>query len=191
MTDAGPIYPDKHVTFTRTLAMIDAHTIVGIDQITTTSGDNHTLDIAFHLPGEWNIPPNGDPWKSPAAKNGYPFITPATVRPANATGPTTLSVTNHNHPLSLTLLAAADNVPTQLITGVAVGESTDDHIPVALVRRSAQSTTYVWCIAIDHAPPKLTTLPAPAGSVTVKVGDTPPTLQITANPADHSVTVRK
>jgi hypothetical protein len=137
VTDAGPIYPNKQIHFTRTLALIDANTILGIDQVTTDDNKPHTLDLAFHFPGEWSNLPDGQPW-STTTKQGYPHLLPATSHQTSTTARAALTVTNHDHPVTLTLLPTAE---TEIITGAGVGESTRDKIPAVLLRRKAASTT--------------------------------------------------
>ena len=39
--------------------------------------------------------------------------------------------------------------PTEVITATGVGKSTEDRIPLAIFRRVARKTTYVWSISLD------------------------------------------
>jgi len=185
MTDAGAVYPEKGVKFVRTLAMVDAGTIVGIDQI-TSDGKAHALEIAFHLPGEWSNRGTGEPWK-PKVKTGYSFLEPATIRRAASPEIVNLGVTNHGRAVSLELLDAGGGV-TDVITGAGVGESTKDRVPAAIFRRTANETTFIWAINIDGRPPGLAILPSAPGAAGVSVRGT---AQITANPAERSITIRK
>jgi hypothetical protein len=169
--------------FVRTVAMVDAGTIVGIDQI-TTDGKEHTLDVAFHLPGEWSNRPAGEPWKA-KVKAGYSFLEPATIRRA-APETVTLGVTNRGRAVSLALLGGGGS--TDVITGAGVGESTHDRVPAAVFRRTANETTFVWAISLDGRPLDLAALPAAPGAVTVNVRGV---VQITANPTEQSVRVRR
>jgi hypothetical protein len=182
MTDAGAIYPDKDVKFVRTVAMIDAGTIIGIDRI-TTGGKDHTLDIAFHLPGKWSNLPAGEPWKS-NEKIGYPFIEPATIRQSKPLEPVTLNVINHGRAVALTLLGG---MPTDIITGAGVGESTEDRVPVAIFRRTGGDAAYIWSISLDGPKPATVVLPSPPGTTAIQIGG----VQLTVSPAARSVIVRK
>ena len=171
-TDAGPIYPGKDVRFIRTLVMLNSNTILGIDHVTAGDGKEHILDLAFHLPGSWLARPAGEAWTAPA-KTPYTFIEPASH--VSLTGPTTLTINNHDHPVSLTLLPSA---PTQLITGAGVGESTSERIPAAIFRRQAARTIYVWAIGLREHPPKFVALSATADSLSFSIDD----LKISVDP---------
>jgi hypothetical protein len=96
-----------------------------------------------------------------------------------------MAVTNHERPITLTLLPTA---PTQLITGAGVGESTNDRVPAAIFRRTAANTTYIWAISLSDHAPKLATLPSAPGSVTVSVNEK---IKVTADPSTPSVTIEK
>jgi oligo-alginate lyase len=172
MTDAGPIYPGKKVSFIRTLAMLDSQTILGIDHVTTADGKDHTLDLAFHLPGSWSAQPAGQPWTAPP-KTPYTFIQPASQ--VSITDSTTLTINNHDHPVSLTLLPTA---ATQLIAGAGVGESTSERIPAAIFRRIAARTTYVWAIGLREHPPKFAGLSVTAESLSFSIDN----IMITVHP---------
>jgi hypothetical protein len=164
-TDAGPIYPSKNISFIRTLVMLDSSTILGIDHVTAGDGKEHTLDLAFHLPGSWSARPAGEPWIAPP-KTPYTFIEPASQ--TSITNTTTLALSNHDHPVSLTLLPTA---PTQLITGAGVGESTSERVPAAIFRRKAVRSTYVWAIGLRPQAPKFTVLAATADTLSFSIND--------------------
>jgi hypothetical protein len=185
MADAGPIYPEKAVRFVRTLAMVDDNSIVGIDRV-TTDGKEHTFDIAFHLPGVWSDLIAGDTWQA-KADSAYKFIEPAIIRPVAAPDTVALTVINHGHPLVLTLLGDG-RMPTEVISGTGVGESTVDRIPAAVFRRKANEATYVWAIDLNGRHPQIATIPSPAGTIAVNVGGV---IQITVNPAKASVRIRR
>jgi hypothetical protein len=57
-----------------------------------------------------------------------------------------------------TALTVAGGEPTQFITGTGIGASTEDHVPVLLLRRKAQATAFVWALALDGQPVTLETL---------------------------------
>jgi hypothetical protein len=145
VTDAGPIYPDKNVKFVRTLAMVDAHTIVGIDRITTADGKPHTLDVAFHLPGNWEDLAEGTAWKS-EAKGGYSVLASGGVRPVPTKAAAQLTVKRRDRSVALTFLSAEDGV--ELITGTGVGDSTEDRVPCAIFRRSGSEAIYAWTMSL-------------------------------------------
>jgi oligo-alginate lyase len=133
ITDAGDIY--KGVRFVRTALMLDPMTIVLIDQV--SSDQEHTYDMVFHMTGKWQTGHEGEAWTAPK-KSGYPFITDPRIAPAH--GPITVSQTT---------LTLAENEPTQLISGTAVGETTEDQIPVAIFRRHGKSMMFASAISLE------------------------------------------
>jgi len=147
-------------------------------------GKDHTLDMAFHLPGKWSNLPAGEPWKS-NEKIGYPFIEPATIRQSKPLEPVTLNVSNHGRAVALTLLGGG--MPTDIITGAGVGESTEARVPVAIFRRTGGSATYIWSISLDGSKPAIDVLPSPPGTTAIQIGG----VQLTVNPAERSVMVHE
>jgi hypothetical protein len=54
--------------------------------------------------------------------------------------------------MGLEKLTLLNPVTTELITGTGVGESTQDRIPIALLRRRAKNTCYVWALSLNGKP---------------------------------------
>jgi hypothetical protein len=71
-----------------------------------------------------------------------------------------------------------------VITATGVGKSTEDRIPMAIFRRVAQNTTYVWTVSSD--PVDLTFQEDSGGIVSVVVNSR----RVTVDPAKRSVDVR-
>jgi hypothetical protein len=160
ITDAGDAFKDLHLRFIRSVAMVDPNLIVVVDQI--RADEEHTLDLAAHLSGKWNSASPGGPaeertsthpWKAPD-KSGYRVLEALTSRTA-ASGITLRTQTRNDLSACLTL---AGDTPTEVITGTGVGETTEDRIPIAILRRRAKSTAYVWAISLG-APATLTVQP--------------------------------
>ncbi|MCX6892050.1 MAG: heparinase II/III family protein, partial [Verrucomicrobia bacterium] len=173
MTEAGPIYPG--VRFVRTAALLSENLIVIVDQV--CAGQEHQFDIACHLAGKWSRLPEGEPWTPPGA-NGYRHIARAVFR-SGASGMTGVALLESGGESALTL---AGGEPTQFITGTGIGASTEDRVPIALLRRRAKETAFVWAVALDGKPVQLETLAArdadgktllaaAATAVTVRSGD--------------------
>ena len=135
MTDAGAIYPGVH--FVRTAAMLNPDLVVFVDQV--TADKPHTLDLVVHLNGKWRTAVSG---AAPhlASKDGYQHLRDVAAR--TTTDGVALSVDSTN-------LRLAGSDPTEVITATGVGKSTEDRIPVAIFRRVAQKTTYVWSVSAD------------------------------------------
>jgi hypothetical protein len=145
ITDAGPIYPG--VSFLRTAALIDENLLLFIDRI--TSNDEHTYDLACHLTGAWqNLPELGTGWTSPK-KPGYQWFTNTTTRTS-----TQWASFSTQH---ATITLAANDTPTDLITGTGVLKTTEDLTPMLLLRRKAKQTTYVWALSLNATPITLAT----------------------------------
>jgi len=153
ITDAGPIYPG--VRFVRTVALLNETLAVIVDQV--HADKEHVFDIACHLTGKWQTLPAGQPWTPPDIA-GYKHIANATTR-TSAAG---LTVSTD---IALTLAGGA---PTEIITGTGIGASTEDRVPVLLLRRKAKETAFVWAVSLDAKP---VTLETAASAVTVRAGD--------------------
>jgi len=187
MTDAGPIYPG--VRFVRTAALLNENLIVIVDQV--RAEQEHLFDLACHLAGKWSQLPEGQPW-TPSGANGYQHIARATIG-AGPSGMTAATLLEPGGEITLTL---AGGEPTQFITGAGIGASTEDRVPLALLRRQAKETAFVWALALDGKPVQLETLAArdasgkplsaaAATAVTIRSGDKRWSLLV--NPAGQSV----
>jgi hypothetical protein len=180
VTDAGPIYKDANVRFVRSVAMVNPNLIVVIDQIDADA--EHTYDLALHLNGKWTDLPEGKPWDAPKVP-GYRVLNDLTVRPAEVFTSLRTALPSHN-----TTIALLNGEPTEIITGSGVGETTEDRVPIAILRRHAKSTAYVWAISLDGAVLKMSVVSPPNGALEVHVNGT----VISANPhGDPLLTVRK
>jgi hypothetical protein len=158
VTDAGDIDKDSPVHFTRSIAMIDPNTIVVIDQIRAEK--EHTYDLALHFTGKWTDLLDGRAWSAPK-KNGYSVLDDLTTRTIHDA--TTLTVTftvtppnnskpNRSQSVGLEKLTLLNPEETELITGTGVGESTRDRVPIALLRRRAKNTCYIWGLSLIGKP---------------------------------------
>jgi hypothetical protein len=171
MTDAGAIYPG--IRFIRTAVQLDENVIVFVDQV--TADKPHSLDLAFHVNGKWTRPVSG-PAPALPSKEGYQHF--RDVADSKTTDGITLAVGN-------TAVRLASQEPTEVITGTGVGKSTEDRIPLAIFRRVAQKTTYVWAVALDGTTPALDYQESD-GVVTVNAASR----RITVNAAKAEVQVR-
>jgi hypothetical protein len=167
MTDAGAIYPG--VRFIRTAALLNQDLIVFVDQI--QADRPHTFDLALHVNGKWRTPVSGAP-PVLSSKDGYQHLRDAAAR--QTTDGVSLAVD-----AQIVRLAGSD--PTEVITATGVGKSTEDRIPMAIFRRVAQKTTYVW--AISTGPIDLD-YQERAGVVSVTVNHS----HLTVDPSRNSVT---
>jgi hypothetical protein len=147
VTDAGDAFKDNGVQFIRSVAMIDPNCIVVIDRI--HSDMEHTLDLAVHVTGEWDALA-GAPWQAPKAA-GYSVLNDLTTRTIHEP----LTLRSHFGRERVATITLAANEPTEVITGTGVGETTQDRVPIALLRRRAANTVYVWAIALDGSTPQL------------------------------------
>ncbi|MCX8036266.1 MAG: heparinase II/III family protein [Candidatus Sumerlaeia bacterium] len=190
MADAGPIY--KGVRFVRTAALVNANLAVFVDQV--KSDRAHTLDLACHLPGAWDMLPPGQPWSSPD-QPGYKYMKDMTIR--DGTDGLLLAVRAGKEGRA-TLTLASGGQPTHVITGTGIGRSTRDRVPAAIFRRSAQNTAFVWAISLDTTPVKLQTLTAhdstgkamgPESAVAVQVAAGKSSVCLLINPDGASLAV--
>jgi hypothetical protein len=169
MTDAGPIY--RGVRFIRTAAMLNQNLIVFVDQV--QADKPHTFDLAIHVNGKWRTPVSGAP-PVLASNNGYQHLRDLAAR--KTVDGATLAVD-----AAIVRLAGPD--PTEVITATGVGKSTEDRVPMAIFRRVAQNTTYVWTISSE--PVDLTFHEDSGGIVSVAVN----TWRVTVDPSKRSVDV--
>jgi hypothetical protein len=146
MTDAGGIYPG--VRFIRTAAMLNENLIIFVDRV--EADKQHTFDLACHINGHWEQVPPGEKL-SLSGKDGYQHFRDVTTR-------------RSDHGLTLPLdlksgwrgaLTLAGNEPTEVITATGVGKSTEDCVPVAVFRRVAKQSDYVWAVNLDGSPLEL------------------------------------
>jgi hypothetical protein len=178
MTDAGDIYPDAKLRFTRTVFLLDANHIVGIDQITTGDNADHTFDLAFHLTGKWPNLPNGQPGNLPSVPGYSRLVDP--VFSAGIDGE--IDVRTELAPDRATRLTLAGGRPTDLITATGIGETTDDHVPAAILRRKGKSATYVWSITLDGLRVQTEILKDADGLVAVRATTPDRTVDLLTNP---------
>ena len=141
MTDAGKIYDD--VRFVRTAVMLNENLVVFVDQV--HSDKQHTYDLATHVNGRWKTRPSAEKVTLPAT-GGYQHLLDVSAYKGDGA---TLGLDG----VSIVL---AGNEPTTVITGTGVGKNTEDRVPIAIFRRVAQDTTYVWAAALDGETVKLT-----------------------------------
>ena len=162
MTDAGEFY--KGVRYIRTAALLSTNLLIFVDQI--DADQSHTFDLICHHNGRWQPVPTGEKWTT-TAKNGYQHLQDATTR-RTETGLTLGLELKEGWPTAIVL---AGNEPTEVITATGVGKSVTDRIPVAIFRRTAKQTCYVWAVSLDAAPVTLSvkTVTGPDRAVTVAV----------------------
>ncbi len=140
MTDAGAIYPG--VRFIRTAVQLNENLSVFVDQV--QADKQRTFDLAVHLNGRWRTPASGAAPALPG-KEGYQHFRDAAALQTTSGASLAVDV-KPDLPVAIRL---AGIEPTEVITATGVGKSTEDRIPLAIFRRVARKTTYVWSIALD------------------------------------------
>ncbi|MCX7048988.1 MAG: heparinase II/III family protein [Candidatus Sumerlaeota bacterium] len=146
VTDAGAIYKDAR--FIRTTAMLTPDLVLVIDQIHCDAP--HTLDIAYHQFGAWEGLPAGQPWTAPGATDGYRYLKDATSLRAVSDG-IVLKINAGGSRTAITLASGCDD-PTEIIAGYAIYKTTQDRVPMLLMRRTAKNTAFVWAISLAGQP---------------------------------------
>jgi len=111
--------------------------------------EEHELDLAVHIEGMWNELPTGADWHPPD-KEGYKHLTHATTR--GSSDATRLSIKAKARER---LLFLAGGEQTEIITASGLGTSPTQEVPVAIIRRRAQKTRYVWAVSLDGQEVKL------------------------------------
>lgn len=144
MAEAGPVY--EGLRFVRTTALLTANLLVLVDQV--QADREQLLDVACHLNGAWEDLPAGEKFEPPNA-SAYRYLQGTTQR-TSATG-MSLKCRGADTNLHLIVLAS-DTTPTDIITGTGIGKDTADRVPVALFRRRAPQSTFVWGISLDGTP---------------------------------------
>jgi hypothetical protein len=151
VTDAGPIY--EGVRFVRTTALLTPDLVVFLDMMQADiPGDPPTLDLAYHHIGAWGEVPSGTPWTAPDAP-GYKFLKNATVR---STADTLILPLVGRDKRKAAVVIAAGPEPTEVITGNGIRKSTEDIVPMLLMRRTAKRAATLWAVSLDGAPVTLT-----------------------------------
>lgn len=148
ITDAGDIY--SGVRFVRTVAMLTPDLIVFVDQV--HSAQPATLDLSYHQFGVWTNLPAGQRW-SPPPLPGYRYLKDATTRMLELGGKVLETSVRQDWQPTLVL---AGGETTELITGYGPLKTTEQRVPWLLQRRRASATAFVWAIALDGAPVRLT-----------------------------------
>ncbi len=180
MTDAGSVYPGvRHV---RTVVMSRTGVVVFVDHI--TADVPRTIDLVCHVAGSWRNLPDGAAF-APAQQPGYQHLRDATTRTSEAG----LSLEVSGAGGTSTRLVLAGGTATEAITGTGVGKSTADRVPVAVFRRVAGVSTFVWAVSVDGTPVSLDAKGDAGGStlVTVTAGGTP--WRFRSDPVSGSVEV--
>jgi hypothetical protein len=169
ITDAGPIY--KGIRFTRSAAMLAPEIVVFADQIDADAP--HTLDLAYHSIGVWEIPESSSPGADSVQRP--PLPSPLLQRrgrrpwtPPDSPGYKHLTQTRSHTFASEELalktkladdwqaaITVAGGEPTEIITGYGILKTTEDRAPILLLRRHAQTTSFIWAISLDGVPLKL------------------------------------
>jgi hypothetical protein len=137
VAEAGLIYPGAR--FTRAVALLSEEIVVVLDSAQCEA--EHLLDVALHLQGSWQSPPEGAKWQPPATR-GYSYLSEATIRPIQEA--ITLQVRqSQNNTLTV---AIASDAPFELITALGVGKHSEDRVPTLILRRKARSLRAVWAL---------------------------------------------
>ncbi|MBM4156806.1 MAG: alginate lyase family protein [Lentisphaerae bacterium] len=180
MTDAGAVHPGvRHV---RTVAMAGADAVVFVDHVAADAP--RTLDLVCHVAGAWRSLPEGSAFDGPPAP-GYQHLRDATTRTSGAGF--ALEVAGAGASSARLVLAAG--APTGAITGTGVGKSTADRVPVAVFRRVARETAFVWAVSVFGAPVDLASTPAADGGTRVTVKSGGRTWRFRSDPASGAVSV--
>lgn len=166
----------------RTVALVNANLIVVVDAVRAADDAEHVFDLAVHLNGEWHALPEGKLRPAPEG-DGYAEIADLTTRTTDE--PVTLGT-------NLARLTLAKGSQTEVMTGAGVGESTAERVPVAIFRRKAKATTYVWAISLDGNAGEVEMLASAAPGEIAAVVKTPEgPVQLLVNSETHSVQIRK
>jgi len=181
MTDAGPIYPG--VRFVRTAALLDADLVVFVDQVAADSP--RTLDLACHHNGRWLDLPPGEAFSAPQGA-GYGFLQEAASRSSSGAAELVLELADG----SRSRLTLAGGEPTERITATRVGADTEHRVPVAIFRRVAQRTAFVWAVSLDAEPVQVEVTSSTVAMVTtVRVRSPHGAWHLTADAGNGSVVV--
>lgn len=158
INDAGPIY--RGVRFVRTAALVGPNLVIFLDQVTADAP--HTFDIAYHQIGVWKEAGGGTSWAAPSV-DGYKCLSSATLRSGVTEGARleTMGAKGKGISASITLAGGA---PTDIITGYGLRKSTEDHVPMLLLRRQAAQTAYLWAVSLDNTPVALRLSPIRDGA---------------------------
>lgn len=188
--EAGPIHDG--VRFARTAALVGENLLVCVDQISADA--EHTLDIAYHELGRWKDLPRGAVW-TPPRKRGYECLKDATARTTDK-GIVLNADVSEGFPAAIGL---APGDATQIITATGVGANIADRVPVAIFRRKAVKTAFVWSVSLDGKPARVEMVEVSDSSgkridpsVAVGVRVTEPGLMervLVVNPAKRAVAV--
>jgi hypothetical protein len=147
INDAGAIYPG--VRFVRTAAMIGPNLVVFFDQVTADAP--HTFDLAYHQIGIWDTSAaTGAPWTPPNI-NGYKFLKDATLR-SGVTEASTLRTKAAAGERVSAAITLAGGEPTDVIMGYGLRKSTEDRVPMLIMRRQAAHTAFLWAVSLDGSP---------------------------------------
>jgi len=109
-----------------------------------------TRDLACHHHGRWGDLPPGQPFSGRQGA-GYDFLREAASR--RVSGAAELALVLADGARSRLTLAGGE--PTELITATRVGADTEHRVPVAIFRRVARRTAFVWAVSLDAAPVQL------------------------------------
>jgi hypothetical protein len=182
MTDAGPIY--EGAQFVRTVAMIQPDLVVLVDQV--KADRLRTLDLVCHHHGTWEDLPAGKAFALPDAP-GYKCVRDATTRSGDAGVSLTVKLDRDR----VSQIVLAGNGPTEVITGTGVGSTTEHRVPVAVFRRVAKETVYVWAVSLKGSPVSLAVEDASGGATTVLVKAAGGSWRLTTDPNAGVVKVVK
>jgi len=121
------------------VALLNDGLIVFLDRV--EADRERTFDIALHLPGRWTDTPSGSAWDDPDAA-GYMHIRDAVVSVVDG------GALKAEAGDVVTAITVAANAPTTVITGTGVGDHLEDRVPMAILRRDAQATDFVWAVSL-------------------------------------------
>lgn len=152
VADAGPIY--KGVRFVRAAALVSEQCILIVDLV--DAAEPHTLDIVYHQRGIWKNKPDGTSWTVPGDK-GYRYLKDAVSSTVSDAFSGTITVADN----LTTALSVHAGEPTEIITATGVGNSTEDRIPLMIMRRKAGRTAFVWAVTLDGVPATVSSEPIP------------------------------
>ncbi len=144
--EAGAIYDG--VKFHRTVALVEEDLLVFLDQV--ESATEHTYDLAYHQSGAWAGTVSDQPFIL-EEKPGYAYLQDAVVR--RVSEPAFLKVETRGK-LSVNIGFLPEQ-PTEVITATGVGAHLNDRVPVAIFRRRASNTCFVWTVAIGRDEPSV------------------------------------
>ena len=136
LADAGPVYEGARLQ--RAAFLLGSDTAIFIDTVEQKAPAS--LDLAIHPsfePKAW-VEQAGSPYPSTNSRPGYSYLKDLKQLPS-------FSSYVDGSGFQLTVLPL--NTATSFLSGTGMGKSSEDRVPILLVRTEAQNVRWVWAIA--------------------------------------------